>query len=421
MTKIRSLLLSFTVGVFISSSVGLSDYESPTMAATLPSSVAPSVTGNAAASLSSGALGAGAAATSQATAHAAAHGASTAAQAIAASQQAAMMFQLLMAKGVMDYFQRKEMDKANQVLAQKMEKLQKELQSGKLSPAEYSAIKTAVEETYAKYSKVDPFKDKAIQPDAALSDKSYKSGSKDSLSGNLMVKDGALEKLGLQSGESDLAKLDSASSGLRNPSGKSSGALDSSKSSSNTGLPTQATGVMQPPGLPMMAGAQNPAQQSVAVQNTIHSEAGSKEKEQGAQIGRSPASNDLGSTRLDLDSDLEMPDGGVAMAPGDFEGAGEDERYSLLSGRTPANSHLGASLQSLLNPIKFQKNPFSTRLQTEEGLHLGFLLLILVGAFFLGRKFNSEKKIPKVIPEVVLTPEKISRSKALLLTKRRRR
>ncbi len=127
-------------------------------------SVGPSVTGNAAAGLSAGAMGAGtaAAATSQATAHAA----STAAQAIAASQQAAMMFRLLMAKGVMDYFQRKEMDKANQVMAQKMDKLQKELQSGKLSPAEYAAIKTAVEETYAKYSKIDPFKDKAIQPEA---------------------------------------------------------------------------------------------------------------------------------------------------------------------------------------------------------------------------------------------------------------
>jgi hypothetical protein len=116
-----------------------------------------------------------------------------------------------------------------------------------------------------------------------------------------------------------------------------------------------------------------------------------------------------------------MVEGGVAMAPGDFERGDEYGHYSLLSDRTPSHSHFGASLQSLLNPIKFQKNPFSTRLQTEEGLHLGLLLLILFGAFFLGRKFNSEKKIPKVIPEVVLSPEKISRSKALVITKRRRR
>jgi len=419
MIMIRSLLLGFTVGIFIFSSVGICEFDSPTMAATLPSSVGPSVTGNAAAGLSAGAMGAGtaAAATSQATAHAA----STAAQAIAASQQAAMMFKLLMAKGVMDYFQRKEMDKANQVMAQKMDKLQKELQSGKLSPAEYAAIKTAVEETYAKYSKGDLFKDKAIPPEAVALDKTSKSNTRDSLSGSLGVKEDAFEKAGLQSVASDLAQLNSGASGLKNQLGKESGATDSSKSSSPTGSPNQTMGMMQTPGLAMMAGAQNPAQQSVSVQNTIHTEAGSKEKEQGAQVGRSPASIEFGGPRFDLDSDLEMAEGGVAIAPGDLEGGDEYEQHSLLSDRTPANSHFGASLQSLLNLIKFQKNPFSTQLQTEEGLHLGLLLLILVGVFFLGRKFNSEKKIPKVIPEVILTPEKISRSKALVITKRRRR
>jgi hypothetical protein len=422
MIMIRSLLLGFTVGIFVFSSVGICEFNSPTMAETLPTSIGPSITGNAAAGLSTGAMGAGAAAaaSSHAAAHAA-HGASTAAQAIAASQQAAMMFRLLMAKGVMDYFQRKEMDKANQVMAQKMDKLQKELQSGKLSPAEYAAIKTAVEETYAKYSKIDPFKDKAIQPDAVSPDKSSKSNTKDSLSGNLGVHEEASEKFGLQSGASDLAKLDSGASGLKNQIGKDSGAKDASKSSSPTGAPSQAMGMVQTPGLAMMAGAQNPAQQSVSVQNMIHTEAGSKDKETGAQVGRTPASIEFGGPGFDLDSDLEMVEGGVAMAPGDFERGDEYGHYSLLSDRTPSHSHFGASLQSLLNPIKFQKNPFSTRLQTEEGLHLGLLLLILFGAFFLGRKFNSEKKIPKVIPEVVLSPEKISRSKALVITKRRRR
>ncbi len=84
--------------------------------------------------------------------------------------------------------------------------------------------------------------------------------------------------------------------------------------------------MVQTPGLAMMAGAQNPAQQSVSVQNTIHTEAGSKEKEQGARVGRSPASIEFGGPRFDLGSDLEMAEGGAAMAPGDLEGGDEYEQ-----------------------------------------------------------------------------------------------
>ncbi|NBX76459.1 MAG: hypothetical protein EBQ92_07880 [Proteobacteria bacterium] len=420
MTKSRSLFLSFSVGMFVFSSVGISELESPTMAASVSSGIGASVTGNAAAGLSAGTLGAGAAATSHVAAHAA-HGASTAAQAIAASQQAAMMFRMLMAKGVMDYFQRKEMDRANQVMAQKMEKLQKEVQSGKLTPAEFAAIKAAVEETYAKYSKIDPFKDKAVQPDAARSDKNSKSGSQDSLSASLGAKEEAAEKLGLQSGASDLARLESGPSALKNPTGKDSGTAQSSKGLSTGGSPNQAIGMMQTPGLAMMAGAQTPAQQSVSIQNTVHTEAGSKEKAPGAQVGRGLASIEFPGSGLDLDSELEMPEGPVAALSQDFQGGDESEHYSLLTQRTPASAHFGASLKSLLNPIKFQKNPFSTKLHTEEGIHLGLLLLFLAAAFLLGRKLNREKKIPRVIPEVILTPEKISYSKALAVKKQRKR
>jgi len=417
MTISRSLLLGFSFGLFVFSSVGISDLESPTMAPSLSGSIGASVTGNAAAGLSTGNMGAGAVAATHASAHAA-HGASTAAQAIAASQQAAMMFKLLMAKGVMDYFQRKEMDKANEVLAQKMEKLQQELNSGKLNPAQYNAIKAAVEETYAKYSKTEPFKDKAIQTDSARIDKASKSSSIDSLSGSLGIKDDGSGKLGLQSGASDLAKLDAKSSELKNQTGKNLSSQDSTKAFVTNGSTNPAVGFLQTPGFNMMAGSQTPGQQSVSVQNSIQALAESKEKAQGGSTGRNPASVEFGGAGLDFRSDLEMSEG-VPMGSADFEEL--DEHYSLLSGRTPASSHFGSSLQNLLNPIKFQKNPFSRKLQTEEGYHLGLLILLLVGVFFLGRKFNRGKKIPKVIPEVVLTPERRSHSKALVVKKMRRR
>lgn len=340
-------------------------------------------------------------ASAHAVAHA--HGASSAAQAIAASQQAAMMFRLLMAKGVMDYFQRKEMDKANEVLSKKMERLQRELQAGKLSAAEFAAIKSAVEETYAKYSKMDVPTDKAVSADLPSSDKLSKSSGMDSSSGTLTAQDES-GKSELQSGSLDLAKMDNQGSGFKNQNVKDTGVQDLSRGNLSNGLGSP-NGLAPASGVAMLGNAQPPAQPSISIQNSIQNDSISKDKSQGAQMARELASSSALGMGFDGSPDFESEDGMIPVESVDVE-RDFDEHHSLLLERTPSQAQIGSSFYNLLKPLKFQKNPFSTKFQTEEGLHLGLLVLILGAAFVLGRGFSREKKIPRVIPEVVLTPEK---------------
>lgn len=349
----------------------------------------------------------------QTAAHAAHHGASTAAQAIAASQQAAMMYRLLFAKGVMDYFQRKEMEKANQVLAGKMEKLQRDLQAGKLTSAQYAAIKAAVEDTYAKYSKIEAAKDKEIQSSQNGGEKISKLNSLDLSGGSSATHKEERQKSELQS--SDLAQLDSSPRDLKTQSNQNSEKTESSKPS----MDSSTTGVLIPgQGFTSNSAGQTVPSQTLVIQNSLGTDTETK-----AQPTNSSASRGL--------ANFEGGLSGFERFSGSFEGEQEPREFSGNSfeqdtddfrQNSPGSEQrntiagIGSSFHNLLKPIKFQRNPFSTKIQTEEGIHLGVLFLVLGFAFVLGRKFRSPKKLPKVIPEVVLSPEREVRSCSKSLT-----
>ncbi|MFM8268977.1 MAG: hypothetical protein ACKN9V_02220 [Pseudomonadota bacterium] len=334
-----------------------------------------------------------------------AHGASTAAQAIAASQQAALMYQLLMAKGVMDYFQRKEMEKANEALSKKMEKLQRELQSGKLSSAQYAAIKSAVEETYAKYSKIELPKDKPIQADSVESAKGFRTTNSDLSGGSSFVKTSGDEKSQPQLESMDIARMGLQNSEGRGQTPKNPSGQDSLKGASENSPGIQGGILMPNSGMAMTGGVQAPAHQTVSIQNSIQSETTPNGRGSQTLSGRGLASQDgEGKTEFFLNPEREEIESVPSLEFAKNE-QNLDGHYSLLSESSPSRAQWGASIKNLLKPIKFQKTPFSTRLQTEEGLHLGLLFLILAAAFVLGRRLKGDKKVPRVIPEVILKPE----------------
>jgi len=353
------------------------------------------------------------AATAASTASAAAQGGATAAQAVSAAAQAGMMYRLLLAQGVMDYFHRKQLDKANQKMAEKMEQLQRELKSGKLNQAQYAAIKAAVEEAYQKNSKSEVPQDKTPNADSSQSkadsnldfnQRERQSLRVDAVENNLEAKENKLLPKDLVQLTNQNLKSSTESS-EQNAKKGSENMLEKSSSVPGSAAPSGTLGG----GLfPMNIAHQQDgfgfvspwgAVQEKVTEKTIYKDSKS-ETDQNSD--HSPVDLFLEpEERSSLDS-WEAPSDGShgrdLASKGNLVQAESRPRYWL--------SEVSGGLKRVLKPVKFQKNLFSLKpYSEEEGVHLGFLLLGIIGAYVWGKKKASLKnKIPHVIPEVILTP-----------------
>ncbi|NBT58153.1 hypothetical protein EBT16_05150, partial [bacterium] len=174
-------------------------------------------------------------------------------------------------------------------------------------------------------------------------------------------------------------------------------------------------------GLPLAPAVQPSLAQTIAVQNPSNEESGLGNQNSGFQTSRDLASPEFRESRFETalgDEEAWASEDGAIQDLGQYE---REHSQSLLASNQPAlRPQFGSGLRKFLKPIRFQKSPFSTRLQTEEGLHLGFLVLVLALAFVLGRKLHTSKKLPRVIPEIVLSSEKQSRGQSLAVRRRPR-
>lgn len=336
----------------------------------------------------------------------AAEGSSTAAQAIASATEAGIMYRMLLAKGVMDYFHRKQLEKANQKMAAKMEKLENELRSGKLNPAQFAAIKSAVEEAYQKNAKSDSPQEKPINPDP---EKNEKYGNLDGEFDTAEIPS-RIQLAGNREQESserpsDLISLSSLQNQPRDEQSntglkKSEDASTSSQPMSG-GLAPSVFSLTQntPTLLPATGSSESPTSDFVK----------QKEKEtfiRESQVELSRQSQEIEEHSF-VNPEEELSDEFEFIPPSQISSS-----RSLVREISPKKSKLfnlaefSGGLRKLFKPIKFQKTPFSLKpYSEEEGLHWGFLALGLLLAYGWGKKRSSVKsKIPHIIPEVVLSP-----------------
>lgn len=347
--------------------------------------------------------------TAATTATAAAQSGSTAAQAISAAAQAGMMYRILMAQGVMDYLHRKQLDKANQKMAQKMEKLEKELISGKLNAAQFAAIKSAVDEAYQKHAKSNSPQERSVNPDFE------KSENLDNL------------KMGVASPESQLSLLQGGNSDAISQSAPApSDWVDHDSLNHGPKLEKPNSGLKNSdyaptntqPNIAMAPSIFSLGQGSVILPSSDPSDPSTRtvihEKEEKRTFTQE--------TQLQLNSQGETE--GVDLSSAFDDRLKDEFRYgtrsegeylrSLSEVNSPKvtkplkTAEMAGALKNLLKPIKIQKSLFSLEpYSEEEGLHWGFLILGLAVAYGWGKKKASVKsKIPHIIPEVVLAPQK---------------
>ena len=362
------------------------------------------------------------AAANVATAAAMAHG-SKAGEAISAAAQAGMMYRMLMVQGVMDYFQRKEMDKSLELMSKKIEALQKEVKSGKMSQAEYAAIKAAVEEAYKKNSKHESPKDKEVAPNQPQGPSDKMSAQNSFNEGSVTAKSSELQTA-LQA-ETDLPR-DIAQIGnmpnseLQNGKSPTAEPMASGKASLE-GLKPQDRGAMVGMnGMGWMPSPQQAGNTQIHIENASGSSVDAKNRNSGGMSGEDTVfagGSYLGAEGREEDTFEGSEDLGVPV----FKAGGE--RIGSAQGDSePITSGWARGLQKLLKPIKIQKNPLSTQLHNEEGIHPLFLLALMAGSIWLGiRLSQKEKKGNVVVPEVILgqEPMPLSRSTEIMLPQRR--
>jgi hypothetical protein len=353
------------------------------------------------------------------------HG-SHAAEAVASAHQAGQMAKLLAMKSFVDYMQRQQMEKALADLGKKLERVRGDVKSGIMTPAEYAAVQAAVNAAYEKGAKANLPADKDI-------DKSLlKSAEIDSLKSNNqpdLLSQGGVNELGLEKKSavlgSDIAQIDAN----RNPfkllsNEKNTPSSDNSfGGQAKQGVSQRSSGMSSPALFGLPAGQGTPVNQ-VSVQAIVHNDNTGLEKSATGVGAKLQANRQNQASQEDFLDGLE--DGESFLSEASFTG-GENSR----AGRSPASLMLGSdgeassfknSFRKILRPIKIQKNPFSTKLQSEDGIHPGLLLLLLLLAFVGGKALQRKRKNPVIIPEVILTPE-ISmngknRSKSLVASKR---
>lgn len=350
------------------------------------------------------------------------HG-SRAAEAIAAAARAGLLYKMLMDKGVMDEFQRKELNRSLDNLNKKVEALQKEVNSGKMSQAELAAIRAAVEEAYAKNSKFNAPKDKEVAPNQPQgpSEKTHASP----LNGDATLNAKASELQKALEGEAgnlpkDIAQMghpgapelqngkalaaDSTASGkalLEGPRNQERSALAGSNGSG--WMPMPHAGSTQ-----------------IHIENASDSSADAKNRSSGGMAGESAVftgGSYLGGEDYERDSmeNFEAVDAPV------FE-SGKERMIGSQGDSEPVVSGWARGLQKLLKPIKIQKNPLSAQLHNEEGIHPLALLAFMAGSIWLGIRLSQrEKKSTVVVPEVLLEqePTPLNRSTGIMIPPRR--
>lgn len=358
-----------------------------------------------------------------ATAAAMAQGGSRAGEAIAAAARAGLMYKLLMDQGVMDLFRRKEMDKSLELMNKKIEALQKDVKSGRMSQVEYAAIKAAVEEAYAKHSKHDAFKDKEVAPNQPQGPSDKMSAQNSFNEGSVTAKSSELQAA-LQ-GETGLPRDIAQMGNMPNPELQSGKSLTAEASASGKpsleGLKPQDRGAM--PGMNgtgWMPIPQQAGNTQIHIENASGSLVDAKNRNSGGMSGEDTVfagGSYLGAEGREEDTFEGSEDLGVPV----FKAGGE--RIGSAQGDSePITSGWARGLQKLLKPIKIQKNPLSTQLHNEEGIHPLFLLALMAGSIWLGiRLSQKEKKGNVVVPEVILgqEPMPLSRSTEIMLPQRR--
>ncbi|NBV50087.1 hypothetical protein EBR03_01310 [bacterium] len=351
------------------------------------------------------------------------HG-SRAAEAIAAAAQAGLLYKMLMDKGVMDEFQRKEMNRSLEVLNKKVEALQKEVNSGKMSQAEFAAIRAAVEEAYAKNSKFNAQKDKEVAPNqpqgpsektngSAVNGEATLNAKASELQKALEGETGVLPKDIAQMGNLGVPELQNGKALTADPTASGKGLLEGPRNQERGAL----TGSSGSGWMPM----QQPSNTHINIENSSGSLADSKNRASESGLARDMGSfGGAGYFGEAQDEDIVAPNfeatGGSALEMGETpsrERNGESE---------PVLGWFGQGLKGLLKPIKIQKNPLSTQLQNEEGIHPLVLLALMAGFIWLGiRLSQKDKKKDVVVPEVILGRESIplSRSTEIMIPQRR--
>lgn len=349
---------------------------------------------------------------------------SHAAEAVASAHQAGKMAKLLAMKSFVDYMQRQQMEKALADLGKKLEKVRGDVKSGVMTPAEYTAVQAAVNAAYEKGTKANLPADKEIDKSLLKSAQvdALKAGTSDDLASPGGANGPVLEKQSAALGN-DIAQIDAnrnpfkVLSGEKNlqAGGEASGGL------AKQGLSQQGFGADSPALLAFPAGQGAPVNQ-VSVQAIVHADHSDQDKSGNGRVAQSKRNHqNLGLEEEGTDS----PEGDEGFeGDASFGGEGRYERVpaSLLLRGDDQDLSYKNSFRKIFKPIKIQKNPFSTKLQSEEGIHPGLLLLLLLIAFIGGKAIQRKRKSPIIIPEVILTPEISpsvkSGSKSLIASKR---
>lgn len=354
-------------------------------------------------------------------ASAAAQSGSTAAQAVSAAAQAGMMYRILMAQGVMDYFHRKQLDKANQKMAEKMERLEKELRSGKLNAAQFAAIKSAVDEAYQKNAQTQAVQNDSPQSPAEASEQLETKTSLFS-SDPISNPDSMNSEVNKSSPTpSDVAALAALSNQAAPEKNHKTAGTENPIKNQERGSRSESEGLVitSPQSWVLL-------QKNYQEKNTEHkSEPTSKldlahesdYQEVRKTFLREMSSENQEKTLEDNFTNNELLAERVQDITNESwainDQAKGDSGPSLLRGtakKTPAFSvaEISGGLKKLLKPVRIQKSPFSLEpYSEEEGLHWGFLILGLAVAYGWGKKKASVKsKIPHIIPEVVLAPQR---------------
>ena len=274
-------------------------------------------------------------------------------QAIAAAAQAGMMYRILMAKGIMDYFQRKEMDKALENLNKKLETIKKEAAAGKIGPTQYAAIKAAVDEAYAQNAKMEAPKDKEIAPDLKL--ENGKNNLNFNESGNL---DSSLkrneEKTALQA-QDVLQPQNLESTEPKNSlEAKQTSPSSESKKEGDFGSPS---GSPQPL---LVSDRINPVAQNLAIHNSAESDSSSKDKMAETKIQMNLEKD----FNHEMGSERGVESTGVVLTQGDFEEGGTpiqgEKKNSSELQRAKTEAYFAGGMGHWLKPPNFTLKKGST-------------------------------------------------------------
>lgn len=330
-------------------------------------------------------------------------GGNTAAQAVSAAAQAGVMYRLLLAQGVMDYLHRKQLDKANQKMAEKMEKLEKELRAGKLNPAQFAAIKAAVEDAYQRNAQSGSTREQLSNSDFQNPDLQPNS------EGAKFESLGSLPDLSLQNEPNTVgARLDSDLATLSATTNEPLENLNRGPTNREV-APTGSSGTLP------QAQTQVPLVISNGISMGLSASHFSPDREQ-ILIKESRTENQ-NKNQEGIPDNLNPVMGFDGESIDDFfmvqEKESNQSQDQLLAWGPPKSkfsslAELSGGLAKLFKPLKIQKSPFSLNpYSEEEGIHWGFLILGLGLAYGWGRKRSQPKdQIPHIIPEVVLTPDR---------------